>query len=182
MLNGNATIPLKFLVRPAVPVDNFGIRKVQVDTWKTTYHGMIPDHILDQMTVDGPPPKRLPNIDSALMESRRTFVAEDSHGAIIGFVVGGLPRNSEWGYQCELWAMYVLKANQGTGVGKSLFEALKQELARSYENMIVWSLEANLRSHQFYDRRGGRPLPLRKPFKWEDAPIAMELAYAWDRL
>ncbi|MEK6706627.1 MAG: GNAT family N-acetyltransferase [Bdellovibrionota bacterium] len=173
--------PFEFRIRPSIPDDNTGIRKVQVETWKNTYRGMIPDYVLDQMTVENPP-RRTKSPNTALTESRRSFVAIDAQNEIIGFAVGGVPRSSEGNYESELWAIYVLKEHQGKRIGKSLFKALTQELARSYKNMILWVLEANHSSHQFYESVGGKRLSLRKPFNWEDVPVAMEIAYAWDAI
>jgi GNAT superfamily N-acetyltransferase len=166
-------------IRPSVDGDNAGIRKVQVTTWKSAYRGMIPDRILDQMSIDNPP-RRSKTPDTLITNSRRAFVALDDAKEILGFAVGGLPRSTDWNYESELWAIYVLPSEQGRGIGKKLFNALASELSKDYKNLIIWVLEANLSSHKFYESMGGKRLPLQKPFKWEDESIATEVAYGWD--
>jgi GNAT superfamily N-acetyltransferase len=146
----NFHLVIKYKIRPATNEDDLGIRDVQVQTWKSTYSGMIANDVLAEITVDRPP-RRTKTPDPALTDSRRAFVAEDSQGKIIGFAVGGLARSKDWGYQSECWAIYVLKEYQGHGVGKKLLQQLAHELSKKYENMIVWSLEANGSSHKFYE-------------------------------
>lgn len=175
------TESLVYRVRPSVVADDPGIRKVQVETWKSTYRGMMPDHVLDQLTVENPP-KQSKAPDPVLIESRRAFVAETENGEIVGFAVGGLPRTKDGDYESELWAIYVLPALQGKGIGTKLFRALTAELACRYKNMVIWVLEENHSSHRFYERLGGKRLPLKKPFMWENEPVATEIAYAWDAI
>lgn len=170
-----------YSIRPALPGDDPGIRRVQVDTWKSTYRGMMPDHVLDQLTADNPP-KRTKTPEPALIESRRAFVAENERGEIVGFAAGGIPRSKDANYESELWAIYVHKSLQGHGIGTKLFLALTEELARNYNDLIIWVLEDNHASHRFYEKLGGKRLPLKKPFKWDDIPVATEIAYAWDSL
>lgn len=168
-----------FSIRPATEQDNAGIRYVQVNTWKHAYRGMIPDRILDQMNIDKPL-RRAKTPNPKIDNSRRAFVATDKSDQVIGFAVGGMARSEEWNYQGELWAIYVLPSEQGKGIGNQLFEALKQQLADEYKNLIIWVLEANHASHKFYERMGGKKLDLKKTFVWEGEPVAKEIAYGWD--
>lgn len=171
--------PSKFIVRSATERDDSGIRNVQVTTWKQAYRNMIPDRILDSMTVDSPP-RRAKAPDPKIASSRRAVVAVDRSDRVIGFAVGGVARSEEWKYQGEIWAIYVLPTEQGHGVGNQLFSELKKQLAGEYKNLIIWVLEANHFSHKFYERMGGKKLDLRKTFQWEDQPIATEIAYGWE--
>ena len=177
----NMSKPSKFLVRPSLESDEQGIRKVQVTTWKHAYRGMIPDRILDEMTVTSPPRRPQPP-DTPLLSSRRIFVAVENDSSVLGFAVGGMARDIEWNYESELWAIYVLPSEQGRGIGHQLFQTLATDLARDYKSMIIWVLEANHPSHKFYERMGGTRLELTKTFKWKDEPIATEVAYGWKEI
>lgn len=170
-----------FLVRAATEQDNPGIRYVQVNTWKHAYRGMIPDRILDQMTVDNPP-RRSKAPDPRIAKSRSAVVAVDKSDRVVGFAVGGAARSNDWNHEGELWAIYVLPDEQGKGLGRRLFNELKQKLASEYRNLIIWVLEENHSSHKFYENMGGNRLELTKTFSWEEEPIATEIAYGWDNL
>lgn len=166
-------------IRPSISEDEIGIRNVQVITWKSTYRGIIPDDILDQMTVDNF--SRRPKIvDPMLMKSRRSFVAVNQSKQIVGFAVGGAARSPDWHYESELWAIYVLPSEQGKGIGKKLFSAFWSAIEGDYQNLIIWALEKNNASHQFYENRKGQRLQLKKFFKWENEAIATEVSYGWD--
>jgi GNAT superfamily N-acetyltransferase len=168
-----------FTIRPSTPEDDIGIRKVQVATWKSTYRGMMPDEILDQMTVENPP-RRSKQPDPKLVESKRAFVATDANGEIIGFSAGGIARTGDHDFPSELWAIYVLQSYQGHGIGKALFEAVRSELGASYKKMIIWVLEENHSAHRFYEALGGKKLPFKKTFQWEGKPVGQEIAFGWE--
>ncbi len=170
-----------FIIREATERDNPGIRNVQVHTWKHAYRNIIPDRILDKMTADNPP-NRSKAPDSSVANSRRAVVAVDKSNQVLGFAVGGVARSTEWNYEGELWAIYVLPGEQGKGIGSRIFDELKRKLANEYKNFIIWVLEANTSGHKFYERMGGKRLDLKKTFKWDDEPIATEIAYGWDCL
>jgi GNAT superfamily N-acetyltransferase len=140
---------------------------------------MMPDEILDQMTVENPP-KRSKQPDPKLVESKRAFVATDKNGEIIGFSAGGISRTNDHDFPSELWAIYVLQSYQGQGIGKALFEAVHRELSVSYKKMIIWVLEKNHSAHRFYENLGGTKLDLKKPFQWDGKSVATEIAFGWD--
>jgi ribosomal protein S18 acetylase RimI-like enzyme len=168
-----------FSIRPSTVEDDVGIRKVQVATWKSTYRGMIPDEILDQMTVENPP-KRSKQPDPKLVASRRAFVAVNGNEEIIGFSAGGASRTNDHDFLSELWAIYVLQSHQGQGIGKALFEAIRNALSTSHAKMIIWVLQENHSAHRFYERLGGERLPLRKPFMRDGKAVAQEIAFGWE--
>jgi hypothetical protein len=92
-------------VRLARIEDADRIAYVQVESWKTTYAGIVPEAYLASLT-----PKA--RIDSWKKQfdggATLIFVAEDEAG-VFGFVSGGALRDTIPGYDAELYAIYLLQ-------------------------------------------------------------------------
>jgi GNAT superfamily N-acetyltransferase len=138
------------IIRPARPEDAAGIAAVQVASWRTTYPGIVPDDYLAGMNVEAATKRWVANLAAG---EALNYVAEDESGTI-GFVSGGKLREPVGEYDAELWAIYLLKEKQGSGVGRRLVQALGDALrACGYRSMIVWVLQENSAVH-FYKRMG----------------------------
>lgn len=143
---------MDFKIRRARVEDAQSIGLVQVESWRRTYAGIIPDAYLAS----------LDEVERASMWKREIesgrffiFVVEDQWG-IFGFVSGGEIREPIQGYDCELYAIYLMPALQRRGVGQELALTLREALLmESFSSMIVWVLERNLPAISFYKRLGG---------------------------
>ncbi|GGE05606.1 hypothetical protein GCM10011571_03360 [Marinithermofilum abyssi] len=93
------------IIRKATSGDTPGIAKVQVNSWRSTYKGMIPNDFLDSLSYDKQEAKW-----NAFVKNRKmiTFIAEDPLQQIIGFAAGGPERTGKYSYENELYAMYML--------------------------------------------------------------------------
>jgi hypothetical protein len=56
-------------------VDAAGVTKVQVDSWRTTFKGIVPDSFLESLSYA----KREPIWKRAIIENN-LYIAEDEHG------------------------------------------------------------------------------------------------------
>jgi ribosomal protein S18 acetylase RimI-like enzyme len=141
-------------IREAIPNDAFGIAKVKVDTWRTTYPGIVPDEILSGLSYESSERNwrtKLENLDRV----RFSYVAEDDDGALIGFVAGGTIRDEIEGYDGEIYAIYVLQDYQGKGLGRSLMSKAAQRLkSEGITSMMLWVLADNPTRH-FYEALNG---------------------------
>jgi|ERR1043166_7449633 L-amino acid N-acyltransferase YncA len=138
-------------VRPARIEDADRIAYVQVESWKTTYAGIVTEAYLASLT----PQSR---IDSWKKQfdggATLIFVAEDEAG-VFGFVSGGALRDTIPGYDAELYAIYLLQQKQREGVGRMLARTLAQALhEKGYRTLIAWVLAKNP-FLPFYSRLGG---------------------------
>jgi L-amino acid N-acyltransferase YncA len=165
-------------IRKARPSDAPAIARVHVDSWKTTYAGIVPEEVLAQLSYDG----RADRWNEILADATGdfVFVAETEEGRVVGFVCGGKERSSDAVYQGEVSAIYLLEAYQGKGIGRRLIAAAAQELlARGFRRMLVWVLDANP-SRGFYEALGGRKV------RKSEVPIGgrsyPNVAYGWDDL
>jgi ribosomal protein S18 acetylase RimI-like enzyme len=167
---------IEFLIRPAHPDDAPGIARVHVDSWRTTYKGIIPDTILDNLSYEA----RTRQWRIGLSNPNRKifdYVAVDPSDQIVGFVNGGTERSGDPEYKGELYAIYLLKEVQGQGLGRRLMLTLVERLVQEgYTNMLLWVLAANP-ARKFYEKMGGHVLRSR----YEDFGGTMleEVAYGW---
>jgi GNAT superfamily N-acetyltransferase len=107
------------------------------------------------------------------------FVAEVEL-QIVGFAAGGPNREDRADeYPGELWAIYLLQARQGRGLGRTLFEAVRAWLhARELEPFLLWAVADNP-ACGFYERLGGTRI-VTQPADIRGAQV-IECAYAWPR-
>lgn len=141
------------LIREAVEVDAVGIGKVHVDSWRTTYKGIVPKTYLDNLSPDS-----RHDVWSAAIQraDRYVYVAENEKEEIVGFISGGENRERESGFESELYAIYLLDAYQRLQIGRRLTHALVRRLIRAgFSSMLVWVLADNP-SRIFYERLGGK--------------------------
>jgi GNAT superfamily N-acetyltransferase len=145
---------LSFHIRQAVPADAPHIAHVQVESWRTTYKGIVPDSFLASMNEEARTENWHPQLADAAI---RIFVACDETG-VIGFIAGGAIRDPAEDYDAELYAIYLLQQKQQRGAGRALVRTLAATLhAQGLRKMIVWALEANP-AVEFYKRLGAIPV------------------------
>lgn len=170
------------VIRPAMPEDTLAIGHVHVESWRSTYRGLLPDSVLEGLSLEQRAASWRQAAESALANGGRSFVlvAEDSTEGIIGFAAAGPEREENAGYDCELYAIYLLERHQGRRVGYGLVrQSVDRLLAQGHESMRVWVLEDNP-AEGFYQRLGGQPAG-RKVRTSADRTYA-EIAYAWPDL
>jgi GNAT superfamily N-acetyltransferase len=97
---------------------------------------------------------------SARVERRRPYldsdqpriVALDADNEIIGFADAGPGRDEERPQALELYSLYTLSRNYGTGLGAALLSA-----ALGDSPAYLWVLGANPRARTFYGKHGFHP-------------------------
>lgn len=160
------------LIRKATLGDASGIAKVQVDTWKTTYKGIVPDDYLDATTYESREQKW-----KLILTEGNAYVAEDK-GRIIGFSSGGTERTQKYPeFKGELYAIYILEEYQRKGLGKKLLQPVVNDLLhKQIDTMTVTVLEDNP-SKLFYESLGAVMLDsLQVEMAGEKLP---ERVYGW---
>ena len=162
--------------RRATPDDAAAIAALRVDSWRTTYRGVMPDAYLDGMKTD----------DSTAMWSQvlladvpavAVFVAL-AGDEIVGFASGMLLAPEKLGFDAELTAIYLKPIAQRGGVGRRLLalvaEAMQQKGA---EGLLVWVISENKAARGFYEELGAELL-VEQPFTWDELDL-MEAGYGW---
>lgn len=165
------------IIHEAILTDAPGIARVHIDTWRSTYRGIVPDEFLANLSYEARERTWTTAITHA-DDSNFVYVAEDEQGQIMGFASGGTSQSGDPNYPGELYAIYVLKEAQGKGVGRGLFGEVVKRLARSgIHSMILWVFRDNQPSRRFYEAMGGKLL-YDKKIELAGANLT-EVAYGW---
>ena len=164
------------IIREAAPADAPGIARVHVDSWHTTYKGMIPDHIIASRSYG----YRRQMWTRILTGQPETFVyVAEERREVVGFVSGGPNRDTSSPFTGELQAIYILEAHQGKGVGRRLASALVSRLLeQGHTSMLIWVMSDNHQARGFYEGLGGTKVAERQE-AMDDAMLD-ELAYGWE--
>jgi ribosomal protein S18 acetylase RimI-like enzyme len=164
-------------IRPATPNDAAGIAKVHIDSWRTSYAGIVPDDFLASMEYKERT-SRWQSILTTYADRNYTCVAEVD-GEIIGFASGGIQRDIGFpDYTGELYAIYLLQSVQGNGYGRQLFEVLVKDLIEhGHQSMLLWVLRDNRPARGFYEKMGGEYVS-EKTFELGGKEL-VEVSYGW---
>jgi len=152
--------------------------RVHVETWKTTYRGMVSDERLDALTVESDIAGGFGSWLKDPPVGVAQFVAVTTANEVVGFALGCPPREEMTDFTGELGAIYVLKSHQGRGVGTALVgDVTRHLLSLGRTSMIVWVLEQNP-YRRFYERLGGT-LVSRRVRESRLAGGQPEVSYGW---
>ncbi len=167
-------------VRKAVLSDAPGIARVHIDTWRTTYVGIVPQAVLDGLSYE----KSQARMEEFLSEpSGKQFVlvGEDETGSIAGFATAGPARSPSPPGGGEVYAIYIRSGAQRRGLGRRLMRWAARELARQgHRSLYVWSFALNHHARRFYEALGGQEAG-RQTLEIGGASLE-EVAYLWPNL
>jgi GNAT superfamily N-acetyltransferase len=168
------------IVRRAHLADAPAVARVHVDSWRTSYAGIVPADFLAGLRTENREAMWRRNLENPDWRSV-LLVAEDDSGEIRGFACAGPEREADPVYTGELYAIYLLPAAQGKGMGRALIQAAAGWLlAQGYPALLVWVLADNNPARRFYEAMGGRYIR-EKTIEIGGAPL-VEVAYGWDDL
>lgn len=163
----------ELVIRPARPGDAQAIARLDVETWRATYPGMLSASYLVGLSAR----RRETGWRMVILrEPRDVLVAVDPAGEILGFGSCG-PSRGERHFPGEVFTLYVTPDRQNEGIGRRLLIALFRRLVASgLDAAIVWVLRDNP-SRFFYERLGGHQVGHKK-IAVGGGPIEA-IAYGW---
>ena len=134
-----------FHIRNASIEDAAGIAKVHVDSWRTTYQGIVSDKFLSDLNYESRTEGAIKRIQNPLISNS------------VGFADVGPCREKNLKVEAELYAIYLLKEYQGKGIGRMLFHAASDQIrTRKFKDFFVSVLSSNIDSVRFYQKMGGK--------------------------
>ncbi len=165
-------------IRKAKCEDAAAIARVHVESWRTTYKGIMPDEVLANLSIE----RRQAGWTRTLCDltsPERVFVAENESGEIVGFTsTGPLQDNKDLPFEVELYTIYLLEAYQGKGLGYQLATAAVNNLIEQGKySMLLWVLADNKPARRFYEKMGGQHVRNQK-FEIGGASLD-EISYGW---
>jgi ribosomal protein S18 acetylase RimI-like enzyme len=147
----------EIIIRAARPEDAKDIAFVHVESWRTTYKGIVNQSYLDQLKYEDRE-KMWTSILHQYTPTAHVLVAYDKEKKkTVGFISSGPKRGfPELKYDGEISAIYILKEFQRQGIGEMLFDASCRELRTAgFQNAMLWILKGNP-SLEFYKIMGGK--------------------------
>jgi len=151
-----ASAPPAVAIRPAIPADAPHIARVHVESWRTAYRGLVPQSILDGLSIE----RRAEFWSRRLDEpgETRTWLGE-LDGEIVGFVATARPADPELPPDtAEIESIYLLARSRGLGFGRRLLQRATRDLVeRGFASAILWVFTANERARRFYEAAGWQP-------------------------
>jgi ribosomal protein S18 acetylase RimI-like enzyme len=160
-------------IRPARPGDARRIARLDVETWRATYAGILANEFLVALSA----PRREAGWSAVIeREPRDVRVAVDDDDNILGFGSCGRCRAGA-PYAGEVFTLYVAPDWQNQGIGRLLLLELFERLVdQGCGSAIIWVLRDNP-GRFFYQRLGGREVQ-HKIFTVGGKRIAAS-GYAW---
>jgi GNAT superfamily N-acetyltransferase len=171
--------------REATISDLKEIIKVNINTWKTTYKGIISEDYLQGLSYEDKEQNWRERLENPT-NGAKIYVAETEQHTIVGFALATLEKYNPpliliqpEKYRGELCAIYVLKEFQDKKIGTQLIKLVtKYFLKNKIKSMIIWVLKENPYS-RFYEKMGGKYVGeqaieiggkkyIEKAYGWED--------------
>ena len=144
---------LNLEIKKASKEDIKHISRVYVDSWRTTYRGLVPDDYLKELSYEE---AEIRWIDFLNNENEPfIYVATNDIGKIIGFASG--KSIDEKNFNGELYSLYLTEECRGLGVGRQLVSAIaKHFIEKDIHTMMVWVMKQNKSGLGFYEHMGGK--------------------------
>jgi ribosomal protein S18 acetylase RimI-like enzyme len=175
-------------IRPARPGDARGIARLDVETWRTTYAGVLSASYLVGLSER----RREAGWRSVILRDPRDVrVAVDSIGTTLGFGSCG-PNRGDRSFAGEVFTLYVAPDWQNQGIGRRLLIALFRRLVAAGRNSaILWVLRDNP-ARFFYERLGAHQVSRKSlavggttieatAYGWRDLPGFLAAVSSEDR-
>ena len=144
-------------------------------SWQIAYRGIVPDAILDGLSIEQRREFWARSIGMASLEpdrDGRIWVVEEA-GRVLGFATTRPGRDTDLGARAgELHSIYLAPEAWSRGLGSTLLESAVGDLrARRFSPLVLWVIEANIRGRRFYERAGWRLDGARQPIDFDGVPV-----------
>ena len=143
----------KIVYRKANIKDSLAIAKVHVESWQKSFAGIVPQEFLDNLTIEKREVAFRQRFDD---ENYKMFVAKTAQNEIVGFADFGKAREDGFGFEAELYAIYLLSEFQGKGIGENLFRLCQKEMISGGVNSMYLMALAVSPYKSFYEKMGGK--------------------------
>jgi GNAT superfamily N-acetyltransferase len=154
-IGGTPVEAAQYVIRAATVEDANGIAEAHVASWQTAYRGLLPQALLDGLSVERRTAQWQRDIQSGNVG---VHVATDPAGHVGGFIATGRSRDDDATETVgELIAVYLRPQLWSLGIGGRLHAAGVAGLATRFEQATLWVLDGNARSRLFYERQGWQP-------------------------
>ena len=139
-------------IRPAVLQDARRIAEIHVRAWEAAYRGLMPDSVLDAMSVG----EREIAWRDRLRKGEVTVLVSCESAAVTGWLVLGRSRDDKaTDSEREIYGLYVDPTGWRRGAGTHLWNEGYRVLKNASISLVVlWVLEGNDGARRFYESVG----------------------------
>jgi ribosomal protein S18 acetylase RimI-like enzyme len=150
------------VIREARPADARAIARVHVDTWRTSYAGIIPQAFHEsRRNREALWAEVLATSEGGRWTGHFVYVAALHGKDIVGFAHGGPERTGDPAYRGELCTLYVLQAYQRRGLGSRLMAAVVGRFVEDGVRSMLVRVFRDNPARRFYEALGGRVVGVR---------------------
>ncbi|MHB1956922.1 MAG: GNAT family N-acetyltransferase [Sulfobacillus sp.] len=165
--------------REMKPDDLTNIARVNVDTFRATHQGIVPDRLMNDLSYETAE-HRFERMLGKTGRDSAIFVA-DHDGSVVGYAMGGLAREELTPFLGELYGIYIVPAYTGKGIGRQLIALVVKHLhTQGLHSMFVWVFSDNVPARRFYEALGGHIVQQRTILLAEHE--VSETAYGWSTM
>jgi ribosomal protein S18 acetylase RimI-like enzyme len=141
-------------VRLAGAADADEIGRIQVETWRAAYTGLMPDEAVARFDVAARQQLWREGLARTPRPGSATFVVEDV-GEVVGFASVGAARDVEMEREAELYAIYLHPSRWDRGIGRALLQRAEESMrSAGFREAVLWVLAGNERGERFYRAAG----------------------------
>jgi GNAT superfamily N-acetyltransferase len=141
-------------LRPARLEDARQLAEVHVGSWQAAYRGIVPDSILDDLSVETWTERWQQRLS---IENQTHTLVLTLQESVIGWTTVGPARDPDCSPEDtqEVYAIYLRAEYWGQGCGSQLYTATEDQMRQSgATDAVVWVLRDNSRARRFYERQG----------------------------
>lgn len=134
--------------------DADAIGRIQVETWRAAYTGLMPEEAVAGFDVESRQRMWREGLGRRPRPGSATFVVEDG-GEVVGFASVGASRDEDAEREGELYAIYLHPSRWGDGIGRALLQRAEESMRSSgFRHALLWVLAGNERAERFYRAAG----------------------------
>ena len=136
-------------IRRAVVADAPGMAAVHVESWRETYRGLLADEVLDDPEFVTRRERYWSTVIPEAADGSSAIAVAERGGQIVGIASVGAPADTDAVWEAEVFVIYVLASEYGSGAGGLLLgETLGSRSAS------LWVADPNPRAQAFYRKHG----------------------------
>jgi ribosomal protein S18 acetylase RimI-like enzyme len=142
------------LIRPARLEDARQLAEVHVGSWQTAYRGIVPDSILNDLSVEAWTERWQQRLSIENEAHTLVLAFEES---VIGWTTVGPARDPDCSVEDtqEVYGIYLRAEYWEHGHGTQLYAASEDQMRKSgAADAVLWVLRDNSRARRFYERQG----------------------------
>ncbi|MGM9602139.1 MAG: GNAT family N-acetyltransferase [Faecousia sp.] len=161
---------MSYRIRRVERGDAFTLATIQTTSWKTAFHGVVPDNDLERLT----------NIEKATAMYHR-LLTEGKGNGYIGEIDGKAhciaywdrARDTDMPQYAEIICIHSLPDNWRKGFGGQMMDKVLSDISQAgFEKVMLWVFTENSRARAFYEAKGFHSTDKTKP-----ALGTMEICY-----